>query len=372
MLIIKENIITIRMGDASDIQHEREGTRMEIKPQLDYSRFEACIKAVDTHTVGEFTRVVYAGTPEPEGRTMIEKRQWMESHCDHLRTALMLEPRGHHDTMGAVLCRPVHEECAYGVIFIDTGGFLNMCGHGTIGVATMLVECGLVEVKEPYTDIALDMPAGVIRARVKVEQGRAQEVSLVNVPAFLYKDNVRVTVDGQEINLTISFGGSFFALVDTVKELGIARIEQSNVKYLMDLGQKIRDEVNRTIEIRHPELDINEVDLVEFYGPTPNPDKANMRNVVIFGDGQADRSPCGTGTSAKMATLHAWGELPLNQEFVYESIIETLFRGMLLEETKVGEFDAVIPRITGSAYITGQAAYLIDERDPLKYGFAVG
>ena len=342
------------------------------QPKLDYGQFAHVLKAVDTHTEGEFTRVVYSGFPEPPGRTMIEKKQWLEANCDHLRRALMHEPRGHHDTMGAVLCRPVHEECCCGVIFIDTGGFLNMCGHGTIGVATMLVNCGLVpNLTEPYTEVVMDMPAGIIRTRVEVKNGKAVAVSLVNVPAFLYKEDQRVTVDGREIAFDISFGGSFFALVDAEKQLGLDHIGADNVEELTRLGLKIRAEINRTIPVKHPLLDIDRVDLVEFYLPTPHPERADMRNVVIFGDGQADRSPCGTGTTAKLAALYAHGKIGLHEKFVHESFIETLFTGEILEETRVGDLPAVIVRITGSANITGMADYLVDPDDPLAYGFLI-
>lgn len=343
----------------------------EIIPKLDHSRFETVIKAVDTHTGGEFTRVVYAGIPEPQGSTMIEKKQWLAANCDELRRALTHEPRGHHDSMGAILCQPVHEECAFGVIFIDTGGFLNMCGHGTMGVATMLVECGLVPVCEPYTEFALDMPAGVIRVRVEVDQGRAVAVSLVNVPAFLWLKDQKAVVDGKEYTFDISFGGSFFALVDAEKNLGVTELIPDYAERLARLGVKLRSEINRTITVKHPLLDINQVDLVEFYTRPPHPERADMRNMVVFGEAQVDRSPCGTGTTAKLAALHAHGRIGIGEQIVNESIIGSLFRGEIISETVVGDIPAVNVRLTGSAYITGQADYLIDGRDPLKYGFLI-
>ena len=339
-------------------------------PQLDQKKVQYVIKAVDTHTEGEFTRVVYDGFPEPEGSTMLEKKLWMAEHCDELRRALMLEPRGHHDTMGAVLCQPVHEECVCGVIFIDTGGFLNMCGHGTIGVSTMLMECGLVpDVKEPYTEFALDMPAGVIRVRAEVKEGRVQSVSLVNVPAFLYKKDQTVTVGGKEYSFDIAFGGSFFALVDAEKNLGISVLTPIHAESVARLGMKIRAEINRTIPIKHPYLDIDQVDLVEFYSSTPNPELADLRNMVVFGDAQVDRSPCGTGTTAKLATLYGRGKIGLHEKIVNESVIGSLFTGEIIGETTAGDLPAVDVRITGSAFITGMADYLIDGRDSLKYGF---
>ena len=344
---------------------------MELKANVNTSRFEYQLQAVDAHTVGEFCRVIIGGFPEPEGNTMIEKKKWMETHYDHLRTSLMFEPRGHHDMFGAFLCDPVNPEADFGVLFMDTGGYLNMCGHCTIGAVTVALEAGLKESHEGENEVVLEAPAGLIRTTATVKDGKVEHVTLTNVPAFVYKENISVTIDGKEIPLTISFGGSFFALVDSTK-LDIGEINAKNVRKYQELGMKIIDAVNRQHPVKHPLLDIDTVDLCEFYGPTPNPDKATMRNVVIFGDAMADRSPCGTGTSAKLATLHHWGEIKVGEEFIYESFIGTLFKGVIKETTKVADFDAVIPQITGSAYLTGTATYLIDPTDPLKYGFEVG
>lgn len=344
---------------------------MELKANVNFDRFEAALQVVDAHTVGEFCRIVIGGFPEPEGTTMIEKKKWMEENYDKVRTALMFEPRGHHDMFGAFLCEPVNPEADFGVMFMDTGGYLNMCGHCTIGAVTVILESGLKEMHEGENEVVLDAPAGLIRTTALVKDGKVEHVTLTNVPAFVYKENQKVTVDGKEIEFTISFGGSFFALVDTTK-LDLGEINSKSVPAYTDLGMKMLDEINKTIPVKHPLLDIDTVDLVEFYGPTPNPDKANMRNVVIFGDYMADRSPCGTGTSAKLATLHHWGEIKVGEEFVYESFIGSLFKGVIKETTKVEDFDAVIPMITGSCYLTGVATYLIDPTDPLKYGFQVG
>lgn len=343
---------------------------MSFNPTLNKERFEAAFTVVDSHTVGEFTRIVLSGFPELEGDTMMERKNFLVNHCDDYRTALMLEPRGHHDMFGAIITEPISEEADLGVIFMDTGGYLNMCGHGTIGTATVAVETGLVPVTEPYTEVVLEAPAGIIRTKVKVENGKAVEVTLTNVPAFLYKDNLTVEVDGVTIPYCISFGGSFFALVDASK-LGY-NIGPSAVPALQKLGMKMLEKINKEVEVQHPELDITTVDLVEFYGPTPNPEKADMRNVVIFGEAQADRSPCGTGTSAKLATLYAWDEIKIGEEFRYESFTGSVFRGVIKEEASVAGYKAVIPQITGSAYITGMGTYVIDPTDPLKYGFSIG
>ena len=343
---------------------------MSFNPTLNKERFEAAFTVVDSHTVGEFTRIVLSGFPELEGDTMMERKNFLVNHCDNYRTALMLEPRGHHDMFGAIVTEPISPEADLGVIFMDTGGYLNMCGHGTIGTATVAVETGLVPVTEPYTEVVLEAPAGIIRTKVKVENGKAVEVTLTNVPAFLYKDNLTVEVDGVTIPYCISFGGSFFALVDASK-LGY-NIGPSAVPALQKLGMKMLEKINKEVQVQHPTLDITTVDLVEFYGPTPNPENADMRNVVIFGEAQADRSPCGTGTSAKLATLYAWDEIKVGEGFRYESFTGSVFRGVIKEETTIADYKAVIPQITGSAYITGLGTYVIDPTDPLKYGFSFG
>ncbi|MFS8541576.1 MAG: proline racemase family protein, partial [Tissierellales bacterium] len=228
----------------------------------------------------------------------------------------------------------------------------------------------MVPMKEPYTELTLEAPAGLVRVKAAIENGRVKEVSFRNVPAFLYKPDVKINVpEIGEITLDISFGGSFFAIVDA-KQLGI-KITPENATKLKDIGLKIRDIINKEIEIQHPTLKhIKTVDLVEIYDEPTNPE-ATLKNVVVFGEGQVDRSPCGTGTSAKMATLFAKGKLKEGELFVYESIIGTMFKGRVVGTTKVGEFDAVIPEITGSAYITGFNTFVIDEDDPMKYGFSL-
>lgn len=344
---------------------------MELKANVNFGRFETALQVVDAHTVGEFCRVVIGGFPEPVGATMIEKKKWMETNYDHVRTALMYEPRGHHDMFGAFLCEPVDKEADFGVMFLDTGGYLNMCGHCTIGAVTVILEAGLKEAKEGVNSVVLEAPAGLVRTEALVKDGKVESVTLTNVPSFVYKENLSVTIDGKEIPFTISFGGSFFALVDTTK-IGIESIDTKTVPEITKLGMKMMEVINKDIPVKHPLLDIDTVDLVEFYGPTPNPDKATMRNVVIFGESMADRSPCGTGTSAKLATLHHWGKIGVGEEFIYESFIGSLFKGVIKETTKVADYDAVIPMISGSCYLTGVATYLIDPTDPLKYGFQVG
>jgi proline racemase len=253
---------------------------------------------------------------------------------------------------------------------MDSGGCLNMCGHGSIGTAAMLVETKMVEVTEPYTDVVLDAPSGIIRTRVHVVNGHAVEVSILNVPSFLYKSNLCVkTEEWGNINYDIAFGGSFFALVNA-ENIGLS-IEMENVEKITKLGMEILEHVNAAINVRHPYLDISSVDLVEFYSHTATAG-ADMKNCVIFGNAQADRSPCGTGTSAKLASLYAKGELGIDEDFIYESITGSLFRGRIIKEIEFAGGKAVIPQITGRAWITGLNEWIIDSSDPLKYGFLLG
>lgn len=331
-------------------------------------KFSRTIQAIDSHTAGEATRIVVGGIPNIKGNTMPEKKQYLEDHLDHIRTAIMLEPRGHNDMFGSVMTQPCDPDADFGIIFMDGGGYLNMCGHGSIGAMTVAVETGVVPMEEPVTKVVMEAPAGIIKGDVKVENGKVQSVSIFNVPAFLYKRDQEVELPGVgKVKFDISFGGSFFAIVHA-SQLGL-KIEPKNAAKLTDLAMELRDIINRDIEIQHPTLEhIKTVDLVEIWDEPTN-EKATYKNVVIFGQGQVDRSPCGTGTSAKLATLHARGELKEGEKFVYESILGTLFEGEIVGTTKVGEFDAVLPKITGSAYMTGFNNFLIDEDDPVKHGF---
>lgn len=330
---------------------------------------EKTLFAVESHTMGEPLRLVVGGMPQIKGSTMPEKKEYIEEHYSYLREALMHEPRGHKDMFGAVLVPPCLPEADLGVIFMHGSGYHNMCGHGTIATSTIAVETGLVDVKEPETVIKLNPPAGLVTAHVHVEDGHAKSVSFENVPSFLYKEDVELNVEKYgKVTVDIAFGGSFFAIVD-YRQFGI-EIEPENADALIEAGMAVVKAANEQLEIKHPELPINTVDLCEIYGPAKS-EGVDMQNITVF-DNQIDRSPCGTGTSAKVAALYAKGKLKLNEPFVYESVIRTKFIGKALKETMVGEYKAIVPEITGSAYITGYAQWMIDPEDPVKHGFTLG
>jgi proline racemase len=270
---------------------------------------------------------------------------------------------------GAILTEPVHEDADFGVLYIDNEMYVNMCGHGTIGCATAAVETGFVKMVEPYTEVVLDTPSGLIHTKVKVENGKAVEVTLQNVPSFLYKENMEITVGSKTYRYDISFGGQFFAMVDAA-QTGMDINEKTAGEFIR-IGIDMMRKINAEQVMHHPILPIKTVDVVEFYGK-PHDIGSDLRNIVVFGNYQADRSPCGTGTSAKLAMLRARGQIDVGQVLVNESFMGSKFKGVVLTDTKIGDYDAVIPAITGSAYLTGIGTYLIDPMDPLKYGFLIG
>lgn len=334
-------------------------------------QFNRLLTAIDSHTAGEAARIITSGMPKLVGNTIAEKKQYLIDHYDKIRTSVMLEPRGHSEMFGAFLMEPINPEADFGIVFMDTGGYLNMCGHNTIAAVTAIVETGMVdiEVGSKRKEVKLDTPAGLVTAVANLDRNnKVKSVSFKNVPSFLYKQDVEIHVPGLgKIKLDISFGGSFFAILP-VKEIH-EKINTNNEQALANVGMKILDAVNDQVKIQHPTLQhIKSVDLVEMYGEPKN-ESATLQNVVVFGDGQVDRSPCGTGTSAKLATLYQKGELKLNQKFIYESILETKFSGKVVEETSVGNIPAIIPEITGSAWITGFNQLVFDPTDPLSDGF---
>jgi proline racemase len=277
----------------------------------------------------------------------------------------MREPRGHGAMSGSILQPPTHPDADWGVLFIEVSGCLPMCGHGTMGVATVLVETGMVEVREPETVVRLEVPAGLVVARVAVRDGRARSVTLRNVPAFLHARDAVVEVDGLgPVRHDIAYGGNFFAIVDAAS-VGLD-VDPGQSARLIEAGLAIMAAVNAAGAPVHPE-DPRIAGCRHVIFTAPGRDGSHARNATAIHPGWLDRSPCGTGTSARMAQLHARGELALGEDFVNESVIGSRFTGRLVEETASG----VVPEITGRAWITGMGQYLLDAEDPFPAGFAL-
>lgn len=327
------------------------------------------ITAVDSHTEGMPTRVVTGGVGVVPGASMTDKRQYFIDHLDDLRTFLMAEPRGHSAMSGAILQPPIHPDADWGVLYIEVSGLLPMCGHGTIGVATVLVETGMVQVREPETIVRLDTPAGLVEARVDVREGTAEQVTLRNVDAFVLRLDATVEVPGiGPVGYDMAYGGNFYAIVD-LDDVGLP-FDRARKNDILDAGLRVMAAINEHDSPTHPLDDrINGCKHVQFLAP--GSDATHSRNAMAIHPGWFDRSPCGTGTSARMAQLHARGELAIGAQFVNESFIGTRFTGRLVEETTVGDLPAVLPEFTGRAWITGTANYLLDPRDPFPAGFTM-
>jgi proline racemase len=325
--------------------------------------------AVDSHTEGMPTRVITGGVGPVPGTTMLERKLHFEAELDELRLLLMREPRGHGAMSGAILQPPTRTDADWGVLFIEVSGLLPMCGHGTIGVATVLVETGMVAVTEPETVIRLDVPAGLVEARVAVENGRARSVTLRNVASFLHARDRVVDVPGLgEIVYDMAYGGNFYALTPAAGA-GLV-VDPARSTELVSAGLAVMGAINAADRPEHPEDPrIAGCHHVVFH--EPGRDGADAVAATSIFPGWLDRSPCGTGTSARMAQLHARGELALGAAFVNESVIGTRFTGRVVEETTVAGRAAVIPEITGRAWITGMGQYLLDAEDPFPAGFAL-
>lgn len=325
------------------------------------------ISAVDSHTEGMPTRVITGGVGVIPGETMADRRQWFMDNSDELRTLLMFEPRGHASMSGSILQPSTRPDADFGVLFIEVSGLLPMCGHGTIGTATVLVETGMVEVVEPITTIRLDTPAGLVVADVAVDGGHATSVTITMVPSFSLALDQTVTVETYgDVNYDMAYGGNFYAIVD-LEALGLP-FDRAAKDQLLDAGLKIMTAINAQNRPVHP-LREDIAGCHHVYLKAPGSTAAHSRHAMAISPGWFDRSPCGTGTSARMAQLHARGELALDTDFLNESFIGSQFTGRLVEETAVGELAAVIPTITGRAWVTGTAQYMLDPTDPFPAGF---
>ncbi len=325
---------------------------------------------IDAHTCGNPVRVVVGGAPALIAGTMSARRQHFMANFDWIRTGLMFEPRGHDIMSGTVLYEPQREDCDLGVLFIETSGCLPMCGHGTIGTVTVALQEGLVYPKTPGI-LRLDAPAGVIEAAYeRADDKTIASVRIRNVASFVYATGVSVDVAGLgPLVMDIAYGGNFYAIIEP--QTHYDGLDSLSIFDIQRLSPHIRDLLNKKLTVAHPQdASINRVTHVLWTGRAKS-QKADARNAVFYGEKAIDRSPCGTGTSARMAQLVARGDLKVGDHFVHESIIGSLFYGRVEAATKVGSQDAIIPSIKGQAWVTGYNTIVLDDRDPFVKGFTV-
>ena len=320
------------------------------------------ITTIDMHTGGEPLRIIIDGLPPLPGHTVLEKRRYFREHYDHIRRGLMWEPRGHADMYGAVITPSAHAD--FDVFFLHNEGYSTMCGHATIALTKFVVESGLIR----STQLTFDVPAGRIHATATFEEGKVTETSFTNVPSFVYLRDQEVVVRGiGTVRFDVAYGGAFYAFVDA-SDVRLKLTTQS-FDQIIDYGRRIKHAVMDQFPIHHP----FEEDLSFLYGTIftspPMQHGHHSRNVCIFADGELDRSSTGSGVSARAALHHARGELQVNEKIVIESIVGSTMAVEIVELTKFGSYDAVIPRVSGTASITGRHEFYFDPDDPFREGF---
>ena len=329
------------------------------------------ITTIEAHAGGEPLRIITGGVPELQGATILERRRDFLAHYDDIRQALLWEPRGHRDMYGCVLTAPVTAEADVGVLFMHNAGYSTMCGHGVIALVTVLVETGAFPAKGHLTPINLDTPAGLVRATAYLDgSGHVERVSFLNVPSFLYARDVELDVpEYSKLTVDIAYGGAFYALLPA-ESVGL-RVSPPQATKLAEAGDSITRAVNKALSVQHP----LEEDLSFLYGTIftdlPEDPAHHSRNVCIFADAEVDRSPTGTGISARLALHHAKGEITEGQEMIIESILgkASTFSGRVRALAQVGPYPAVVPEVSGRAFITGRSQFSINPGDPLGRGF---
>ena len=325
---------------------------------------------IDSHTCGNPVRVVKKGGPPLEGESMMEKRLHFLREYDWIRKGLMFEPRGHDMMSGSILYPPSDPENDIGILFIETSGCLPMCGHGTIGSVTIMIEQGLVSPKKPGY-LRLETPAGLVLIEYRQVGKKVKSVKMINVPSFLHSTNLEVECSGLgTLRVDVAYGGNFYAIVD--KQSNFSGIEAFTTSELITFSRNLRKNINESHSFIHPEDSrINGCSHILWDGEIINPE-ASARNAVFYGEKAIDRSPCGTGTSARMAQWSALGKLKVGEKFIHESIIGSTFVGQIERKTTVGDFEAIVPSIEGWAKITGFNQIIIDDDDdPYAHGFQV-
>lgn len=330
------------------------------------------INCIDAHTGGEPLRIITSGLPPIEGNTILEKRDYMLNNYDNLRKLMMLEPRGHSGMYGCIIVEPVTDDGDFGVLFTHNSGLSSMCGHGIIAVTKVAIETGQFPAKEGENIVKIDSPAGRITAYADVKNNKVEQVRFQNVPCFIYKENVEIELEEfGKITGDVVYCGAFYMYVD-VAQLGNIEIIEENSDELVRLGVLIENEVNKIMEFNHPTSGVNWL-----YGSIlyTKPEKQNgfldTRNICIFAEGQIDRSPTGTGTGGRVALHYAKGEMNKDDILLNRSVINTEMKGKYVKDVKVGEFDAVVTEVSGTAHICGFNQLVLDPEDPLPEGFRV-
>ena len=331
------------------------------------SRF---LTTVEMHTCGEPFRIVTGGMPKIKGETILQRRAWLQGEADEFRRAMMLEPRGHADMYGGFLTEPVSADADLGVVFMQNADYSPHCGHGIIALATAAVELGWVERTVPETRVGIDAPCGFIEAFVEWDGTHVANVRFVNVPSFVWQLDVTVaTPTFGPVTGDIAYGGAFYLYVDGAP-FGL-EIRESEAGRLKDFGMEVKDAANAAFSVVHPEIP----EISGVYGAiiagAPRRPGSTQANACVFADRELDRSPTGSGTAGRIAQLHARGLLQPGETLVNESIIGSVFQGRILQDARVAGLPAVIPEIQGDAFICGFGNWMIDDRDPLSYGFQV-
>jgi len=330
-------------------------------------RFGEPFVTLDSHTAGEPTRLVI-GLPSIPGKTINDKRLHMMNEMDHVRLLLTQEPRGHRDMFVAIMTEAVTEGADFGLIYADARRYPYLCGHGTIGAVTTLIELGLLAAPAPETVVTVDTPVGPMEVVAHLQGGRVLGVTIQAVPCFAYLLDQPLEVPGLgQISVDISFAGGFFAMVS--KEVVGLDLTPANASALAPIGMAIIEAANQHLTVQHPTRPyITTVDVAEFYDPSEHAQRHGL-NMVIYGESHVDRSPCGTGTCAKMALLHRKGELGVGETFINAGILGTTFEGRVVAETLAGDIPAIVPQFRGSAHITGMHRFFVDPNDPFPTGF---
>lgn len=330
-------------------------------------RIKRSFHTIDTHTCGEPTRNVIGGIPTIPGNTMEEKLEYMSTKGDWIRQLLTYEPRGNDVMSGTIITPPCRPEADIGVLYFEVGGWMPMCGHDTIGVGTALVKSGMIDVTEPYTYVTLDTAAGLIRLKIEIVNGTAVGVTFLNAPAFVMKKDVSVTTEEYgEVQLDIAYGGNIYAILPA-ESVGL-QIRPELSSELIKAGNLLKKYINEQITVQHPEIRFeNHVTHIEFY---EKGEEAHVtKNAVIIPPGAIDRSPCGTGTSAKLSVLAAKGKIRPGESFIHESIIGSRFTCKYVGDTEVAGIPAVIPEVTGRAWVTGIHTFILEPDDIFQNGY---